>query len=201
MLGKRQTSRLPGSPTWDEATLTACRSGDRAALARVLQAEAPHVERTLSRMVGCRADVEDLLQRTLVVALRGFDRFRGEASVRTWLISIAVRLAQEHVRRPVRTLSLVTNPEDPRPDPERAMDARRRLARLHQVLEKIDPKKRVAFVLHVIEGRSMEEVAVLTGATRAATKSRVFFARRKLVKLMRGDPLLADFAPAREGDE
>jgi RNA polymerase sigma-70 factor (ECF subfamily) len=197
---KPQTISRPGTPVWDEAKLAACRRGDRAALAEVLQAEAPNVERTLARIVGSRADVEDLLQKTLVVAIRGFDRFRGEASVRTWLTSIAVRLAQEHVRRPQRTLALVVNPEDPRPDPERAMDARRRLARLHQVLEKIDPKKRVAFVLHAIEGRSMEEVAALTGATRAATKSRVFFARRKLVKLMRGDPLLAELVPRGEGE-
>src|SRR5512143_4164770 len=85
---------------WDERTLEACRKGDRAALARGLTAESPAIERTLSRVVGSRADVEDLVQRTFVAAIVAFPRFRGEASVRTWLTSIAVRLAQAQLASP-----------------------------------------------------------------------------------------------------
>jgi RNA polymerase sigma-70 factor (ECF subfamily) len=180
------------SPTWDDATLDACRRGERPALERVFSVEAPKLERTLSRIVGSRADVEDLVQKTLVIAIRNFPTFRGEASVRTWLTSIAVRTARDHVRRPVRALALVHNPEDPRPNPEVMTDGHRRWDAFQKTLGKLDSKKRIAFVLHVIEGRSMEEVAALTGATRAATKSRVLFARRKLVRLMKNDPHLAD---------
>lgn len=180
------------SAAWDDATLDACRRQDRAALEHVFSVEAPKLERTLSRIVGSRADVEDLLQKTLVVAIRNFPMFRGEASVRTWLTSIAVRIARDHVRRPLRVLALVHNPEDPRPNPEASMDGRQRWDAFEKTLGKLDAKKRIAFVLHVIEGRSMEEVAALTGATRAATKSRVLFARRKLLKLMKNDPHLRD---------
>ena len=188
---KAADSTVVAPSSWDDATLAACRCGDRVALARVLAAEAPRVERTLSRIVGSRSDVEDLLQKTLVAAVRQFPSFRGEASVRTWLTSIAVRLARDHVRR-AKHLTLITNPEDPAPGPERMLDARRRLERLHELLGRIDSKKRVAFVLHVIEGRSMDEVAALMGASRAATKSRVWFARRKLMKAMEHDPLFRE---------
>lgn len=188
------------SATWDDATLDACRRGERPALERVFSVEGPKIERTLSRIVGSRADVEDLVQKTLVIAIRNFPTFRGEASVRTWLTSIAVRIARDHARRPTRALLLVHNPEDPRPNPEVATDGHRRWEAFQKTLGKIDSKKRIAFVLHVIEGRSMEEVAALTGATRAATKSRVLFARRKLVKLMKNDPYLADLVLEPKGE-
>jgi len=185
-------ARSPDRSDWDEATLTACRQGDRAALERVLLSEAPLVERTLSRVVSSRPDVEDLMQKTFVVAIRGFARFRGEASVRTWLTAIALRLAQEHLRRARPVLEVVDDEQARLPDPETALNDQRRLRRLERHLGKIHPRKRVAFVLHVIEGRSIEEVAALTRVSKTAAKSRVFFARRELMKLVRHDPELKD---------
>jgi RNA polymerase sigma-70 factor, ECF subfamily len=191
------------SPVWDDHTLDACRRGDRAALGRVLGAESPALERTLSRLVGSRADVEDLVQKTFVAAIQAFPRFRGEASVRTWLVSIAVRLAQAELASGARRRRVDLVPVADLPaagdGPERALDDRRKRERIRGHLEKVDPKKRVAFVLHVIEGRPIEEVAALVGASRAATKSRVFFARRQLVKRLRADPLLCEIFGPGEG--
>jgi DNA-directed RNA polymerase specialized sigma24 family protein len=56
----------------------------------------------------------------------------------------------------------------------------------------IAPKKRIAFVLHVFEGRPIEEIATLTGASVTATKSRVFWARRELLKRAACDPMLRE---------
>lgn len=166
-------------------------------LGQVLSAEAPALERTLSRIVGSKPDVEDVLQQTFVAAVRGFPSFRGEASVRTWLTSIAVRFAQDRSRRALRRLELVVEPRAEGVDLGRALDDRRRVERLRKVLAAIDARKRTAFVLHVIEGRSVEEVAVLVGASAAATKSRIFFARRELVKKAERDPILAEWLAGR----
>ncbi|MBK7583444.1 MAG: RNA polymerase sigma factor [Myxococcales bacterium] len=178
---------------WSADTLEACRRGDQETIGRVLSAEAPAVERTLSRTLGSRSDVEDVLQQTFVAAIRAFPNFRGEASVRTWLTSIAIRFAQERRQHAARQLVLVHEAQVDRSDLGRELDDRRRVARLRAVLAGISPKKRAAFVLHVVEGRSIDEVAVLVGASRAATKSRIFFARRELMKKARRDPLLSDW--------
>ena len=188
---------LGAPPGWDPETLEACRRGDSAALGRVLSAEAPALERTLSRIFGSRVDVEDVLQQTFVAAIRAFPTFRGEASVRTWLTSIAVRFAQDRKHRAERRLAVVEEPRHDAPDLGRALDARRRLERLSAVLAGIEARKRTAFVLHVVEGRRIEEVAALVGASVAATKSRIFFARRELMKKVRRDPLLADWLAGR----
>jgi RNA polymerase sigma-70 factor (ECF subfamily) len=187
---------------WDARTVAACRRGDRDALQAVLRVEAPLLKRTLCRLVGSQPEVDDLLQKTLIVAVRAFPRFRGEAAVRTWLTGIAVRTALEYLRSPQRRRRLELVPSPDRPDegapPEAVVDERRCIGRIAAHLGAIGPKKRVAFVLHVIEGRPLHEVAVLVGASRAATKTRVFVARRELLKRMRRDCTLADLFEERE---
>jgi DNA-directed RNA polymerase specialized sigma24 family protein len=83
---------------------------------------------------------------------------------------------------------------DPSEVPDSKAEHRRKLHRLNDHLDKIGPKKRTAFILHVFEGHPIDEVAALTGASRTATKSRVFWARRELLARCRRDPLLRDLA-------
>jgi RNA polymerase sigma-70 factor (ECF subfamily) len=181
----------------DARTLDACRAGDRDALERVLLPHAPTIERTIRRILGPSADVEDVLQQTFIAAIGAFPRFRGEATVKTWLTRIAVRVAidrlrsPDHRRRAPLTLVGATEPTQPGPAPDAQIDVRRALDRLYEHLGKIGVDKRTAFVLHVFEGKSMEEVAALMGASRAATKSRVFWCRRELLRRARRDPALA----------
>jgi len=197
----RSISR-PEAP--DAALIEACRRGDRQALERVLRAESPYIERLIARLVGPGADLEDLVQQTLIAAVAAFPRYRGEAAVRTWMARIAVNIVRQHLRRPYRrrmvALELVADePAAAAPGPDRSTDQRKQVERLFHHLSAIGPRKRLAFALHVLEGYPLEEVAALMGATVAATKSRVFWARRALLGRARKDPLLRDLLGA--GDE
>jgi RNA polymerase sigma-70 factor (ECF subfamily) len=181
----------------DGETLEACRRGDRAALERVLVAESQRIERLLVRMVGGGADAEDLLHEVFVAAMEGFPRFRGEASVRTWLARIAVRVAYDHLRRPFRreraTLRLVASEGDAvAPTPDMMLESQRVSERLDHHLASLGPKNRIALILHVVEGRPMAEVAALMAATVAATKTRVFLGRRALLRRVKGDRVLGE---------
>ena len=188
----------------DATTLRACREGDRAALGSVLLAHAPMLERFLSRLVGPSPDVADLLQQTFAAAIVAFPRFRGDARVSTWLCSIAVHVAHRWLRGPERrrtvALELVsaTRLRDDTADPGDRVDRRRLQRRLYEHLDAIGPKKRIAFVLHVLEERPIEEVAALMGATRAATKSRIFWARRALVRAVVHDSILRELLERKE---
>jgi len=179
----------------------ACRRGDRAALEVVLSTHSPYLERLLSRVIGPSGDLEDVLQSTFVAAIRAFPRFRGEAQVRTWLARIAIRTAHERLRSAehrrrsrIADLEAVADAQSEHGRGERRFEARRKLARLYEHLEAIGPKKRLAFVLHVFEGHALEDVAALMDASLAATKSRVFWARRELLRRAARDPLLRELA-------
>ncbi|RMH43272.1 MAG: RNA polymerase sigma factor [Deltaproteobacteria bacterium] len=185
----------PGDPP--EESIQACRRGDRAALEAVLRAQLPALERLLARLVGPGADLEDLLQQTLIAAVAAFPTYRGEASIRTWLARIAVNAVRQHLRQPAvrrrAPLSVVDcDRAGPEPAPDRTSDRRRQLARVFHHLAAIGADKRIAFALVVIDGRGIEETAALMGASVSATKSRVYWARRELVRRARRDPLLRD---------
>jgi RNA polymerase sigma-70 factor (ECF subfamily) len=176
--------------------LDACRRGERGALDAVLRAHAAGLERMLAQLVGPRADVEDLLQETFAAAIVAFPRFRGEAAVKTWLHRIAVNVAHKFLRRPRhRREQLVEGAAEDTADgaaaPDAALAARRTADRLYHHLDHLDADKRIALVLHVVEDLSIAEIAALTGASRAATKSRIFWARRALLARVRKDPRLA----------
>jgi RNA polymerase sigma-70 factor (ECF subfamily) len=73
----------------DEQLLEAFRAGDASALSPLLERYAPAVLRFGTKMCGDAHDGEDVLQETLLAAARGLAGFRGGASLRTWLFTIA----------------------------------------------------------------------------------------------------------------
>lgn len=189
------------------AEIAACRRGERAAIEAVFRRHAAMLERALIRLVGPDADAEDLLQETFAEAIVAFARFRGDATVGTWLYRIAVNVAHKQLRRPHRhrTVSLevvpgATSDSDARRRPDELAQRRQVVERLYVHLDALGPKKRIAFLLHVIDDRPLAEVAALMGATRAATKSRVFFARRELLSRVCKDPGLRELVASGEGD-
>jgi RNA polymerase sigma-70 factor, ECF subfamily len=192
----------PAPPEVDAKTIHACRRHERDALDQVLRAHLPGLERLLGRILGHPADVADVLQDTLEAAIRGFTGYSGKAPVGSWLATIAVRSAYRHLRRPERrrraALELVAAEAEsaqPSDSIEGEVSGGRALERVYRHLASVSPKNRIAFVLHVVDGHSIEEVAALMGATRAATKSRIFLARRRLVRCAKRDPLLRELLP------
>lgn len=178
----------PAPATVAPAELEACRRGDRNALDAVFRAHAEGLARLLTRIVGPSAEVEDLLQETFAAAITAFPRFRGEASVKTWLHRIAIHVAQQYLRRP-RHRREVELPDADMTEGSTESPERRELARrLYAHLDALDATKRITLVLYVIEERSVDEIAALMGASKAATRSRILWARRKLMKRMRKDP-------------
>jgi RNA polymerase sigma-70 factor (ECF subfamily) len=189
------------APTDDERELiSACVAGDPRALERLYRTYVKAVERVIGRLLGATPDFEDLVQQTFIEALKTLDRFRGVASFKTWISRIAVHVVQHHLRagklRRTVPLELVSEDHlgDGHDDDDQALDEARVGPRLHALLDQLSPKKRIAFVLFVIDGRSVDEVAALMNASSTATRSRVFFARRELRQLIAEDPMLSSYA-------
>ncbi|MET0343997.1 MAG: RNA polymerase sigma factor [Polyangiales bacterium] len=189
-----ESVRTGTPPDHAPSIIDGCRRGDRASLGQVFRVESPYLERVLSRIVGPGADLEDLLQHTLEQAIHAFPSYRAEATVRTWLTRIAVRTAMHHLKQPARkrrvALEVIEGglSEVASSRPMHEADARARLRVLHENLAQLDEKHRAAFVLYQVEGRSMDEVATLMESNLSTTKSRVMWARRKLLARLARDP-------------
>jgi RNA polymerase sigma-70 factor (ECF subfamily) len=194
-------------PADEAALVTGCRAGDPMSLDRFFRSHVAYVERVVARLVGPTADLQDLVQTTFIEALQSFGRYRGEASLKTWVARIAVHVCMHQLRAGVKrhvSLELVpaaSEPEDPTLRADGEFSLRQLARRLYELLDRISPRKRVAFLLYTVEEYSLEEVAALTGASRAATKSRIWFARRELIAAVQNRPDLRRFVQTMRGAE
>jgi RNA polymerase sigma-70 factor (ECF subfamily) len=172
----------------DEALLASARTGDREALEALILRYQPRVYRFGIRMCRDAEDASDVAQDTLLAMARSIRDFRGEASVGTWLFTIARRFCMRKRRRsryaPAREHSLETlgsegmrHPPDPAPDPEREAAGREIESALTSAIDALEPGQREVLVLRDVEGLSAPEVAQVLGLTVQAVKSRLHRAR------------------------
>ncbi len=193
---------LPARLRTDDIDLARrCAAGDRAAQRDVFQHQKARVHATLYRILGSNAEIDDLLQETFIEIFRSLGGFRGEALLSTWVDRIAVRVAFAYIRRRRHDVRLSLVPEMASGDAsaeDRAL-AREAARRLYAILDKVETNQRIAFTLHVVDGRPLEEVARIMGATTVTTKVRAWRAARLVEKRAKHDPLLAQFVPSQEG--
>jgi RNA polymerase sigma-70 factor (ECF subfamily) len=173
-----------------------CAEGERTAQTRLFRQEVRRVHGLLYRVLGPSGPHEDLIQETFLRVFRSLAQFRGDSQLSTWIGGIALNVAYGHLRSnppPAVRLELVPDTRVTEGDADRQLAARQGLRRVYQILDRMDPRLRIAFTLHAIDGRPLREVADLMAASVVATKTRVWRARRELEKRAQRDPLLQSY--------
>jgi len=195
--------RSPDGPRADglaetEASLLArAQAGDVAAFERLSSAYADRLFMLLLRLLGDRAEAEDVAQEVMLRAWQGITRFRGQSSYFTWLYRIAVNEANRALEKRARHPAGVTLGADelqlPAPgalDPSRQAENSELRRTLGRALADLPPPLRTALVLRDVEGLSTQEAAEIAGVGEAAFKSRLHQARLR-VRAAIGDEALA----------
>ena len=152
--------------------------GDSAAMRELLRLHGDYVFGVARTLTNSPADAEDAVQETLAALMTA--KFRGDASLRTFLVSIVVRQAALIRRRKRPTLRLADDEVPEQADPQSAVDAKLDLAGL---LARLSPEHREVLVLRELEGRNYEEMAESLGVPRGTIESRLHRAREMLRKL------------------
>jgi RNA polymerase sigma-70 factor (ECF subfamily) len=173
------------SPVEDDEQVTAwavaAGRGDPQAAAAFVRATQQHTWRFLRHLLGS-TDTDDLVQETYLRALRGLPRFAGRSSARTWLLSIARRVAADHLR--AARARPRTSPLD---ESEPATSGRfEDEVVLDQLLRRLAPQRREAFVATQVLGLSYAEAAQVCGCPVGTIRSRVARAREDLVVAVEG---------------
>lgn len=164
------------------------RAGDTEALTVVYHQHHVAVRAFARRLVGDLEAAEDLVQEVFIALPAAIGRFRGDASLRTFLVSIAVHRAKNHVRAAMRRRAALARlgrePAPSSPDLQRDAERRELASRLMLALDRLPLEQRVAIVLSEIEERTSGEIASIVGAPEATVRTRVFHAKRKLRELL-----------------
>ncbi len=161
---------------------------DAAAITHVYREHHVAVRRFAQRLVGDVEAAEDLVQDVFVALPNAVSRFRGDCALRTFLVSIAVNHAKNHVRAAARRRAalarLAREPEPSSPDPQQALERRDLGDRLMSALDALPLEQRVAVVLSEIEDRTSTEISTIVGAPEGTVRTRIFHAKKKLRELL-----------------
>jgi RNA polymerase sigma-70 factor (ECF subfamily) len=175
------------------------REGDPEAFWQLVEQHGPMVRRVLMRLVKDRERVDDLFSDTFVKAADKITRFRGESAFSTWLISIALNLARNELRKEKRRQTIAWDDVIPREahahgvgapaltewrNPHDVLEAKELRDLLDQALQQLPHRYRVVFTLRDIEGLTTDETAKLLGLSHTAVKSRAVRARLALRKYL-----------------
>jgi RNA polymerase sigma factor (sigma-70 family) len=90
--------RTPPGDDLGLATVLAARDGDRAALDALAAGYLPLVYNIVGRAMNGHPDVDDVVQETMLRAVRGIGELRDPAAFRSWLVAIAIRQVRDSYR-------------------------------------------------------------------------------------------------------
>lgn len=167
-------------------------AGDPAAFAALVREHQGAVLRYARRLLQDEAAAEDVLQETLLAAHRDLASWRGQGSLRSWLLSLAHARARQARRRPLdqpeRREPLESLPElgaragwGAPLDPEELTARLEQRSFLERALAALPEPDREVLLLRDVEGLSGEETAAALALGLPAMKSRLHRARLALV--------------------
>lgn len=143
----------------------------------VYESEFEFVARTVRRLGVAERDLADAVHDVFDVVIRKWGEYDQTRPLRSWVFGIARRVAAAHRRRvrQRREQPLTNHPDPANPETDAAC---REL--LQTLLDGLDEDRRVAFVLHDLEGYSGPEIAEMLEVPMNTVYSRVRLARQEL---------------------
>jgi RNA polymerase sigma-70 factor (ECF subfamily) len=156
-----------------------------AAFRELVRHYGPLLHRHLLRMLHATADVDDVLQNTLVKVYRNVAGFRGESKLSTWLYRIATNEALTWLRSQSRRQKRFTA-EAPETMANRGLtaddyfDGDAAQAQLQRALQTLPPKQRAVFSFRYFDDLPYRQIAEITGTSEGALKASYHLAVKKI---------------------
>lgn len=184
----------------DADLVARAREGDAAAFGMLVDRHRTAVYRAARAALGSHADAEDAAQDAFLLAYQRLDSFRGAASFKTWLLTIAwheainrrrslTRVWRRHVdRQPDEDgPDLMANVAAGGPTPEQAAAHEDLRRGIRTAINALSPKLRDVLLLAQSGEHTYEEIGAMLGAPTGTIKWRVSEARRKVKEMLRVD--------------
>lgn len=171
-------------PLSDAALSERLAQGDRWAQEAVYRKYVQVVWGLALRLMGNRSDAEDVVQATFAEVLRDSRQARDRRMLRCWLVGVAVQQAQRRFqrRRLRRALGFDRGEHTHRLDEQagRSLDLEvaSDLRKLGELLDRMTPRRRIAWCLRYMEGCSLDEVASYCACSLAVAKRELEAAQR-----------------------
>ena len=173
--------------TSDVELIARARAGDDRAFGALVERHQGAVAATVIGMLGRGDDADDVGQETFIRFHRALDRFRGESSLKTYLVHIAMNLSLNALKRRRRSLlRFVSSDEhdvdlpEPRVGPDGDVDANELHVVVQHAVARLGEKHRAVVVLRLFQDCSTRETAQILGVPEGTVLSRLSRAMKDL---------------------
>jgi len=173
------------------------RERDERAFRELVEEHRDKVFNLTYRMLGNRAEAEDVAQEVFISVFKTIETFREESKFSTWLYRVTVNHCKNRIKYLARrhdrdqdeldeaaeqdAAAAVTAPR-PALRPDRALEGAQTERMLQEAIGELDEEHRVLVVLRDVEDLSIEEICEITGLPDGTIKSRLHRARMALRK-------------------
>jgi RNA polymerase sigma-70 factor, ECF subfamily len=174
--------------TSDDELVGRARDGSDAALDALVKRHHAGAYRVALSLTRDSDSAQDVVQEAFLKAFRSLDRFRGDASFKTWLMTITANEARGVLRKSKRWRE--TPIDDVAPlaaagkDPAETAAVAQESERARAMLERLPEKQRLSISLRIDEGLSFREIGDVIGSSEGAARVNYFHGIRRLRELM-----------------
>jgi RNA polymerase sigma-70 factor (ECF subfamily) len=177
----------PARERLDETLLQSIAAGDKLAMRVFYQRHNVRVYRFLSRLIGNASVAEEIVSEVFLNVWRQAGSFEANCRATTWLLAIARNKAMSALRR--RSEAQLDDDRaagiaDPGDDAETVLDREDRGKIIRACLTQLTPAHREIIDLVYYHEKSVAEVARIVGAPKSTVKTRMFYARSHMAKLL-----------------
>ena len=177
----------------DQELIARTLGGDGGAFAVLVDRFQRKIFRVAYAIVRDETEADTVTKDTFIQAYTHLAKFQGRSEFETWLTRIAINRSRDSLRRR-KFISLFTGsdddddrtllfePVDERPDPEREIMARQLRVAIEKAERTLSAQQKVIFRLRHYEERSLEEIAGLLGLAAGTVRAHLFRAVHKIRK-------------------
>ena len=175
----------------DSVLIEQVKNGDKGAFNFLVNKYYPRVYASLFSYTKSKEDSEDLAQQTFLKVWQQIESFRGDSAFFTWIYRIAINLAKNHfVSSGYKKQKVNTSIENAEieissyENIEAVLMHDQSMKQIKEFINNMPESLKTAFTLRESEGKSYEEISLITETPIGTVRSRIFRARESIIDYM-----------------
>ena len=175
----------------DSVLIKKAKNGNKGAFNILVNKYYTRVYASLFSFTKSKEDSEDLAQQTFVKVWQQLHSFRGESAFFTWVYRIAINLAKNFVASSGYKKHKINTSIDESEieinsfeDLESIVIHNQSLRNINNYINKMPESLKTAFTLREVDGKSYEEISIITDTPIGTVRSRIFRARESIIEYM-----------------
>jgi RNA polymerase sigma-70 factor (ECF subfamily) len=176
----------------DSVLIDKAKNGNEGAFKILVNKYYPRVYASLFSFTKSKEDSEDLTQQTFIKVWQQLDSFRGDSAFFTWVYRIAINLAKNFVvssnyKKQKSNISMENINLDfgSFDNIEEVIIHDESIEKISNFVNTLPESLKTAFTLRESEGKSYEEISVITETPIGTVRSRIFRARESIIDYMK----------------